>query len=428
VHHGESIQGAINRSSPGDTILVAGGIYCEQITIDRRITLLGLSRPIIDGEGKDGSVVIVTADSITVKGFTICNSGSRIFYNDSGLKLFEMTGGVITDNQFLDNNYGVYLQNAANCVISDNVFYGRADYKTEETTGDGIHLWKSPGNRVEANRIQKHRDGIYVEFSPHTTVVGNRVAHVIRYGLHYMYSNDNVYENNVFEENRTGSALMYSKNIKLQRNVFQRNRGSRAFGILFKDCNDSVIEENLFLENTTGIFMDGSNRNRFRHNLIAHNGWALDLFTSSMDNVFVENNFIDNDFDLLLDTKRNPNRFYEGTMGNYWSSYRGYDLDNDGIGDVPYQPLKYFSLLAKRYPDLSLLTGGLIVQALQWAERSFPVLEVKGVDDPYPLIMPLQVSAPLEEETKPRMSLLLICLSSLVVVVALGVMVRSAVK
>ena len=25
-------------------------------------------------------------------------------------------------------------------------------------------------------------------------------------------------------------------------------------------------------------------------------------------------------------------------VGNYWSSYQGWDLDQDGVGDIPYQP------------------------------------------------------------------------------------------
>lgn len=418
---------AVQRAAPGDTILVAKGVYREQVQIEKRLVLLGRDWPLLDGEGRDGSVVTVKADSVTVAGFVIHGSGSRIFYNDSGLKLFEVRGCLIANNRFLDTNYGIYLQRATGNMIKANTFYGRAEHKTEETTGDAIHLWNSPNNRIEGNDIQQHRDGIYVEFSPQTLVARNHVRRVIRYGLHYMYSNDNLYEENTFEENRTGSALMYSKNITLRRNLFRQNRGSRAFGILFKDCDDSRMEENQIIDNTTGIFMDGSNHNLIRRNLIARNGWALDLFTSCDFNVFSENNFVNNDYDLLLDSRRTTNRFFADSTGNFWSAYQGYDLDGDGAGDVPYQPLKFFSYLSKRYPDLCVLMESPAAQALQWAERAFPVLSVKDVEDPFPLMRPRETVATLFDG-KQHFSLPLLSISLLAVALSVTIMARNTGK
>lgn len=420
---------AIGHAGKGDTILVSKGVYHEQVQIDKPLVLLGLDWPVIDGEARDGDVVTVKADSVTVRGFIIQRSGSRIFYNDSGLKLLGVCGARIEGNHFLDTNYGVYVQRACDNLVRRNSFYGRAERKTEETTGDGIHLWNSPRNRIEANDIQQHRDGIYIEFSPQTMVLRNHVSHVIRYGLHYMYSNDNLYEENIFEESRTGSALMYSKHITLRRNVFQRNRGSRAFGILFKDCNDSLMEENILRENTTGIFMDGSNRNLIRRNLIEGNGWALDLFTSCDQNIFVENSFLWNDYDLLLDTRRTTNRFFGvtvagDTVGNFWNGYQGYDLNGDGMGDVPYRPLKFFSYLSKRYPDLRVLMGGPAAQALQWAERAFPILSAEGVEDRFPLMRPRE--RPVSPSAQPRrFSLPWLSVSMVVLVFSMGVIIRS---
>jgi len=421
---------AIRQAAKGDTILVSKGLYHEQVHIDKPLVILGLDWPVIDGDARDGDVVTVKADSVTVRGFVIQRSGSRIFYNDSGLKLLEVCGARIEGNRFLETNYGVYLQRACDNLVRGNVFYGCAERKTEETTGDAIHLWNSPRNRIEGNEIQQHRDGIYIEFSPQTRVLRNHVSHVIRYGLHYMYSNDNLYEENVFEESRTGSALMYSKHITLRRNVFQRNRGSRAFGILFKDCNDSIMEENILRENTTGIFMDGSNRNIIRRNLVAGNGWALDLFTSCDQNIFMENSFLGNDYDLLLDARRTTNRFFGVTaagdsVGNYWSGYQGYDLNGDGIGDVPYRPLTFFSHLSKRYPDLRVFLEGPAAQALQWAERAFPILWAAGVEDRFPLMKSPELGV--APRTGARgFSLPLLSLSLLALTFSVSVIVRSA--
>ena len=45
---------------------------------------------------------------------------------------------------------------------------------------------------------------------------------------------------------------------------------------------------------------------------------------------------------------------------NYWSEYTGYDLDRDGIGDVPYRPVKLFSYIANRTPETIIFAQKLI--------------------------------------------------------------------
>ena len=54
----------------------------------------------------------------------------------------------------------------------------------------------------------------------------------VRYGLHYMYSDDNRFEANAFRDNAAGAALMYSKGIVLRDNRFLANRNHRAYGLL----------------------------------------------------------------------------------------------------------------------------------------------------------------------------------------------------
>ena len=69
------IQEAINNASAGDTILVHSGVYYENVVVDRSVTLKGIDHPVVDAGG-EGSVITLTADGITLEGFTATNAES----------------------------------------------------------------------------------------------------------------------------------------------------------------------------------------------------------------------------------------------------------------------------------------------------------------------------------------------------------------
>ena len=95
--------------------------------------------------------------------------------------------------------------------------------------GSGIHVWNSQRFRLIGNQIVGTRDGFYIQSSSHGFVRGNRASD-LRYGLHYMFSDDNVFEDNVFENGAAGAALMYSNRLTFRRNRFVRNRGFASVG------------------------------------------------------------------------------------------------------------------------------------------------------------------------------------------------------
>ena len=72
-----SIQAAINRAFPGDTILVKSGTYLENLRLDKKINLIGVDSgggaPIIDPVNK-GNAIEIIADGCRVEGFTLQNT------------------------------------------------------------------------------------------------------------------------------------------------------------------------------------------------------------------------------------------------------------------------------------------------------------------------------------------------------------------
>ena len=65
------------------------------------------------------------------------------------------------------------------------------------------------------------------------------------------------------------------------------------------------------------------------------------------DNNFHHNNFNGNSFDVATNGTMMLNKFYN----NYWDKYEGYDINKDGIGDVPYHPVSMYSMIVEQNPN-----------------------------------------------------------------------------
>ena len=165
-------------------------------------------------------------------------------------------------------------------------------------------------------------------------------------------------------------------------NLFERNWGTAAFGLLLKDITDSRIEGNAFRGNSVGLWAEGSNRIRVERNVFEQNGWAVKIMANSVDNEFVRNDFLGNTFDVATNSRRSYSRF----TGNYWDAYRGYDLDRDGVGDVPFRPVRLFSLIVERNEPSLVLLRSLLVIALDAAERVLPSITPATLVDERPLM------------------------------------------
>lgn len=374
----KSIQEAIDLGNSNDTILVYSGEYVEyDIIIDKPLFLIGIDRPIINGNFKS-EIVTITSDSVYFKGFQVQNVGFSFTKDWAAIKIDNKDYCTIEDNILLDTYFGIYLKKANHTIIRDNQLQSKAE--NEVNSGNGIHLWYCEDIIIENNEIRGHRDGIYFEFVEHSKIVGNISEANIRYGLHFMFSNHDDYIGNTFKNNGTGVAVMFSDHINMKRNHFVDNWGTTNYGLLFKEIYDGELSENIFENNTTAIFADGSNRIKIINNEFRDNGWAMNIFSSCMDNEIAHNNFISNTFDLTTNGNRNNNDFHD----NYWDQYAGYDLDKDGVGDVPYRPVRLFSYLIGRVPESIILLHSFFIDMINIAEKVAPTLTPQSLMDERP--------------------------------------------
>jgi nitrous oxidase accessory protein len=373
-----SVTAAVAAARNGDTIVVDAGIYREpQIIVDKRIAIIGHGAPVLDGEGKH-ALLLVTADDVTIRGLVLRNVGTSFVEDRAAIRVKSANGCTIDHNRVENAFFGIYLANVNDCRIADNML--RATGKRETESGNGIHLWASRRITIENNQISGHRDGIYFEFVHDSDIRGNVSKDNLRYGLHFMYSDDCRYVDNVFQHNGSGVAVMYTKRVQMIGNRFEDNWGPAAYGLLLKEISDPRLENNVFSHNTTGLLADGANRLVAVHNDFIGNGWAVKLEASTGGGRFEQNNFSENSFDLATNS-RSPSTTF---AGNYWDSYRGYDLNRDGAGDVPHRPVRLFSLLVEHNAPALILMRSAFVELLDGAERLIPTLTPDALVDAAP--------------------------------------------
>lgn len=376
-----SIQTAIDKAENGDTLFIKKGIYKEfDLTIYKKsLFITGEDGTVVDVDSK-GYGFRVEATDITLKNITIKNILMSYTKEYAAVFLFKSFDFLLENINIEGAFFGIVIQKSKNGKILKNNISGEGT--SEANSGNAIHLWHSEYIIIEDNKAVKMRDGIYLEFGNFCEINKNISENNMRYGLHFMFSNNNSYTSNVFNNNGAGVAVMFSKQIVMINNLFKNNWGPSSYGLLLKEINDAEIKHNRFENNTIGINADGTNRINFTENNFLNNGYAVKVLGACYTNTYTRNNFLYNTFNLSYSGNLNSNKFVE----NYWSDYSGYDLDKDGIGDVPYRPVKLYSYLVNKTPEAIVLLRSLFIDIVDFSEKVSPVFTPENLTDDKPLI------------------------------------------
>lgn len=381
----KTIKAGIAVANAGDRLVVKEGIYQESnLIIKKRLHLIAQGKVTIDGQYKE-TILKFATDSFSIEGFRIINVGHSYTKDFTALLVKKANHFTIKNNVFENVFFGILIEKSKRGLIEGNTISG-AGGENEADAGNGIHVWHSSRMKIRNNTTFRLRDGIYFEFVTKSTISNNLSYNNLRYGLHFMFSNHDNYYNNTFRDNGAGVAVMFSKFINMKGNTFQDNWGASSYGLLLKEIYDAEIDSNYFIRNTTGITAEGSTRINYKNNNFSNNGWALKISGACYLNIFTQNNFLSNSFDLSYNGQLNDNQFDH----NYWSSYTGYDLDKDGIGDVPFRPVKLFSYIVNRTPETIVLLRSLFVDIINFSEKVSPVFTPDALKDEHPLMKPVQ--------------------------------------
>jgi plastocyanin len=120
-----TIQAAVDAAAPGDLVLVAPGIYKEEVTVTTPSLVIrgeDRNRVIIDGEFVRANGISVLADAVAIENMTARNARLNGFYW-SGLTGFR--GSYLT--AYNNGDYGIYAFGATDGVFEDSYASGSPD-------------------------------------------------------------------------------------------------------------------------------------------------------------------------------------------------------------------------------------------------------------------------------------------------------------
>ncbi|NKF51928.1 nitrous oxide reductase family maturation protein NosD [Shewanella sp. WXL01] len=368
------------------------GLYLGQFTISRPLTLIGHLAE-VDAQGS-GSAITVAASKVSISGLSIRNWGNDLYTKNAGILVREGSDNLkVFDNQLSGPGFGVYAEKVAKIRVCHNRIEGD-DSAFMLDRGDGVHLLRATDPKVQHNHITHVRDGVYLESGTGSLVNHNYFA-ALQYGVHYMYTQDDVGRDNTAKDVVGGYALMSSKQIKLHHNKVSR---ASEFGVLLNMTNDAYIEYNsiaqimpkdpsdddLFSQGK-GMFIYASQNNHIKANKIADSQVGIALALGGESNKVYLNQFLHNQTQVRYIGESRV-EWSEDHQGNYWSDYRGLDLNGDGIGDTAHVPNDKLDRLFWLYPEAQFLMGSPVVQVLKWLDSQFQNLDNNGVVDRYPLL------------------------------------------
>ncbi|HBS29545.1 MAG TPA: nitrous oxide reductase family maturation protein NosD [Phycisphaerales bacterium] len=382
-------------AAPGAVVEIPAGVYREHLRIDKPVRLIAVGAAIIDGGGS-GDIVEITAPDVTLKGFTVRNTGIDLDKENAAIRV-TAPRATIEANTLDDILFGIDLREAPDSRVTGNRIGGKP--LDIARRGDGLRLWRCDRTLVEGNTIHSGRDAI-LWYSTGVVVRDNR-GHDCRYGLHLMFSDEVTIIGNEFSRNSVGIYLMYSTGIEIVGNRLLRNRGPSGYGVGLKEADRFSVRDNLIVGNRAGVYIDGSpfteaRPGEFSANTIAYNDAGFIFLPSARGNEVVGNNLIDNIAQVSVSGRGSleANRFWKGERGNFWSDYTGYDQDHDGVGDFVHESYTLFENLMDRRPSLRLFLFSPAQQAVEFVGRALPAIRPEPLfTDEVPLMRPVALPA-----------------------------------
>jgi nitrous oxidase accessory protein len=390
IDHFNSIQDAIDASSPGDRIVVYAGTYYERLTITHKLDIFGEDKTttIIDG-GDIGNGITISASYVNISRFTIRDSGSS---SDHAIILINFGNSIITDNIITSGKQGILINNCDNHIIYDNTI--------SSNSGNGIKLYRSNHNQITYNKITSNTNGLFLynssnntisynsaiksnslngiflnETSNYNTIGNNNISSNSHNGIflndhcnHNIFTSNDIYSNSdsgIRLENSSsnsinmcniGSNTGYGVMIVGENNTVEdctiKSNGDNGI-FLFAD-NNNIIKENIISGNSKdGISLSNSTKDIIHSNLVFYNlGYGINVDYFSITNT-IYNNYLKNNNCNAMDKSLNKN-FWNIALaagsniiggsykcGNYWSDYDeisegAIDSNKNGIADNPY--------------------------------------------------------------------------------------------
>jgi nitrous oxidase accessory protein len=373
VASGSELAQRLSDAAPGAAICLMPGSYAAPLRIGAGVTLWGPRDAVIRSSG-EGTTIRIESDGAALLGVTVDGSGGRYDQLDAAVRV-QGRDVRVEGVRVVHAVHGILVERSERVVLRRNEVVGDPA-QTLGLRGDGIRLWEVRDSLVEANRVSDSRDCV-VWYSPRNRIAGNRIERG-RYGVHFMYSHDNQIVDNDLRGNVTGIFVMYSRHIEVVGNRIGGSTGAAGIGLGLKESGPLRASSNRLVDNTVGIHLDMSpldpaDRNVFDHNELRLGDVGVAFLGPSRGNSFRANVMRDNALPVRVASGGEAHT--AEWRDNYFDDYAGYDLDGDGVGDVPYELRSLSSQLQARAPALAFFRGTPALALAEAIGRIVPIFE-----------------------------------------------------
>jgi nitrous oxidase accessory protein len=392
VTAGSALQVFLDAAQAGSALCLAPGEYAGPLRIGAGVTLWGPRDAVIRSSGT-GTTIRLEADGASLLGITVDGSGGRFDLVDAAVRI-EGTGVRVEGVRIRNAVFGLLAEKSRQVVLRGNEVEGSPE-QTLGMRGDGIRLWETSDSRVEDNVVRDSRD-VVIWYSSRNLLLRNRIERG-RYGTHLMFSHGNRIEGNRYVGNVTALFVMYSRDVQIHDNLLADSGGAAGMGLGIKESGNLDVRRNRFIHNTIGIYLDTSplyedDRNVFEDNFFRLGDAGVVFHSSEVRNAFLANDF--RDLQVSVRVEGGGDALGVTWRGNYFDDYAGYDLDGDGVGDLPYEFRSLTSELIARVPALAFFHGTPALGLVEAMGRIVPLFEPRLI-----LVDPVPRVAPHEEET-----------------------------
>jgi len=361
----------IDITPEGGVLQPPAGRYAGPVVINKQITIKGRGEVTVDGEG-EGTIVTIVADGVVIKGLNLINSGESHNNIDAAI-LLAADNAVIENNTISDTLFGVHLRQANDNIIRNN----HISSKDEELSlrGDGVRMWYSEGNRIENNKFVAIRD-LLIANSSNNYIVGNTIKDS-RMGMELVFSHNNQIINNSIDGNLKGMILIYSDAVEIRDNEIAHLRDRTATAISVKGSSEAIIVDNTILHCAIGLIANAPIHPEhvftLQGNRFAYNNIAMYFYGEKGGHRIYDNRFENNLTDVVVSGSSSARG--NDWRGNYWDRYVGFDQDQDGYGDHPYDVYIFSDRLWMDRPMAQFFRGAPSLAVLDFVERLAPFSE-----------------------------------------------------
>ncbi|MCB1886100.1 MAG: nitrous oxide reductase family maturation protein NosD [Rhodocyclaceae bacterium] len=362
------LQPLLDDPPPSGVVRLAPGQYAGPATLRMPLVVDGGGAAELVGD-RNGSVLRVEANGATVRGLRIRASGDSHDRIDAGI-VVEGSGNVIEGNDLDDVLFGIVVHNGERNLLRDNRIRSRGADTADR--GDGIRLWNAAHNRIEGNDIAHVRD-LTISNSPYNLFTGNQIRDSRR-AMNFLFSHRSRVEGNHFEGNDAGIVVINSSGFLIRRNRVLHTMSAAGACIALKETTAALVEDNEIVHCATGIMADSPSNpisQIFIHrNRVAHNIVGLNLYGERGGRIVMNNRFEHNIWQVTATAGGNPD--LESWHGNLWDDYQGFDLDQDGTGDRPYELLAYADRIWMQAPETRFFRNSPFMELVDFLERLAP--------------------------------------------------------